>query len=94
MSFREKWKAFQKSDWFWTIAFAVMAVLLVVLDQITKWMAQNALQFEGNRIVVIENFCYLALYHNTAVAFSIGEGLGVGGRAMNISPIPLSSPKP
>ncbi|MBP5216925.1 MAG: signal peptidase II [Bacilli bacterium] len=84
MSFKEKWNAFRKSPWFWTIVFAIMAVLLVVLDQVTKWLAQNALQVEGNKITVIDNFFYLALYHNTAVAFSIGEGLGVGGRVMNI----------
>ena len=84
MSFLERLKKIVKTDLFWMILFAVMAVVLVILDQVTKWAAQNALKIESVSKPVIENFFYFALYHNTAVAFSIGEGLGVGGRAVNI----------
>ena len=84
MSLGEKWKKLRANKLFWTIFFAGMAVVLVIIDQVTKWAAQNALQSEGASIPVIENFFYLTLYHNTAVAFSIGEGLGLGGRVMNI----------
>ena len=59
-------------------------VLLIVLDQATKWIAQNLLSSVGNSGVVIPNFLYFTLYHNTKIAFSWGID-GVGGRILNIA---------
>lgn len=59
-------------------------VLLIVLDQATKWIAQNLLSNVGNSGVVIPNFLYFTLYHNTKIAFSWGID-GVGGRILNIA---------
>ena len=60
------------------------AVLLVVLDQATKWIAQNLLVNAGNSVTVIPNFLYFTLYHNTKIAFSWGID-GIGGRILNIA---------
>ena len=80
----EKKFVFNKSNpFFYTILFGALAVILVIVDQVTKWAAQNALLQEGNSIAVIPNFFYISLYHNTKVAFSLGLD-GLWGRILNI----------
>ena len=56
----EKKFVFNKSNpFFYTILFGALAVILVIVDQVTKWAAQNALLQEGNSIAVIPNFFYI-----------------------------------
>ena len=52
-----------------TIIYAIVAALLVVLDQVTKVMAQNALKGKPNA-VVIKNVFELEYLENTGAAFS------------------------
>ena len=52
-----------------TIIYAIAATLLVVLDQVTKVMAQNALKGNANA-VVIKNVFELEYLENTGAAFS------------------------
>ena len=67
------------------ILFLVGAFLLVALDFASKWLVQSFVK-EGdyNAIPVIENFFYINKSYNTAVAFSLGKGWGLGGRVLNI----------
>lgn len=56
-----------------SLAFAVAAVV-VVLDQLTKWWAVNALA--DGPIVVIDGFFQFRLTFNTGASFSILTGAG------------------
>lgn len=68
------------------ILFLCGAFLMVVLDFVSKWLVQNFVGVgDSNRITVIENFFYINKSYNTAVAFSLGAGLGVWGRVLNIA---------
>jgi signal peptidase II len=53
--------------------FAVVSVLTLVLDQITKIWARDALTF-GKPVTVIENYWDWRLSFNTGSAFSMFEG--------------------
>ena len=57
-----------------SIALAVAAVILV-LDQLTKWWAVNAL--DDGPITIIEDFLVLKLVFNPGAAFSSLQGSGV-----------------
>ncbi|MBQ1386120.1 MAG: signal peptidase II [Erysipelotrichales bacterium] len=48
-------------------------IVLVVLDQLTKYIASVCLT-AGKPVEVIRNFFYLTLVHNTGAAWSILEG--------------------
>ena len=61
-----------------------VAVLLILIDFVTKWVVQNTVQL-GNPIEVIPNFFYINKSYNIAVAFSLGAQLGVWGRVLNIT---------
>ena len=52
---------------------AVFLIVLVALDQLTKYIASSNLT-AGNPVEVIRNFFYLTLVHNTGAAWSILEG--------------------
>ena len=60
-----------------------IALLLVVLDQASKWIANCNLTV-GQPVALIPNFLYASLSYNTKVAFSWGID-GIGGRILNIS---------
>lgn len=60
-----------------------VALALVLLDALTKWMAELFIKEEY--VTVIPHFIYFSLYHNTGIAFSGGADWGVGGRILNIS---------
>ena len=63
-----------------------VALLLVVIDLVTKWVVElNVKEGLANAIEVIPNFFYINKSYNTAVAFSLGAGWGVGGRILNIT---------
>lgn len=78
------WKKLRESPLFWTIFFAGLAFLLLVLDFATKWIVQANLKEEGTSICLIPNFLYITLAYNTGAAFSLGSGT-VGGRIFNIA---------
>ena len=74
----------KRSPLFYTILFAGLAVLLLFIDILSKWLCQALIKEEGKSVEVIKNFFYLTLSHNTKIAFSLGVD-GVGGRILNIS---------
>ena len=55
---------------------AIVAVVAVALDQLTKHWAVNALA--DGHIVHVVGSLRLNLFHNTGVAFSMGTGKGLG----------------
>lgn len=55
---------------------AIVAVVVVVVDQLTKRWAVNALAY-GHVVDVVGSLRF-NLYFNTGVAFSLGSGKGVG----------------
>ena len=65
------------------VYFFVGAAVLVGIDLLTKWIAQNNLT-PNQRVEVIPNFLYWTLSYNTKIAFSLGID-GVGGRILNIA---------
>ena len=73
----------------WTKSLLIglgVALALVIVDLVTKWAVQlNVGVGFSNAIEVIPNFFYINKSYNIAVAFSIGETWGVGGRILNIS---------
>jgi signal peptidase II len=52
-------------------AIGLVAVLVIVLDQLTKWWAVNALQ---DRVIPVVWTLQFNLAHNTGAAFSLGRG--------------------
>lgn len=77
---RKRWR---DHPLFYVILFAAISVLLIILDQATKWIVQNALKEEGASVCLISNFLYITLHHNTGAAFSFGSGT-TWGRVLNI----------
>ncbi|HEX8246968.1 MAG TPA: signal peptidase II [Pyrinomonadaceae bacterium] len=68
-----------KKDFFWKIAYLVMAGGVFLVDQMTKAWAVRRLRFGGDK-TVIENFLNFSYAQNTGVAFSMFENGGDGGR--------------
>jgi len=56
------------------ILFSAIVSILVILDQITKWLVAGNL-FYGERIPVIGGFFDLVHFRNTGAAFGIFSGL-------------------
>lgn len=63
-----------KRAWGW-----LLAVVLIALDQWTKWLAVRSLTF-GQRQVVDSRFLDLTLVHNKGAAFGIGNNWPDGAR--------------
>lgn len=55
------------------LAFAVTAVTVIVLDQVTKALARSALAL-NDAVPVIDGVFWLTLVHNTGAAFGILRG--------------------
>ncbi len=71
----------------WTRSLIIglsVAAFLVVLDLSSKWIVEWTCK-EGELNALIPNFLYITKSYNTAIAFSIGSGLGVWGRVLNIA---------
>jgi signal peptidase II len=68
-----------KKDFFWKIAYLVMAGGVFMVDQMTKAWAARRLRFGGDK-TVIENFLNFSYAQNTGVAFSMLDNGGDGGR--------------
>ncbi len=73
-------KIFRKIKWTKALFFSSflwLGILIILLDQGTKWAAELTLT-EGKPVEVIKNFFYLSLSHNTGAAWSIGAGNIIG----------------
>jgi signal peptidase II len=68
-----------KKDFFWKIAYLLMAGGVFMVDQMTKAWATRSLRFGGDK-TVIENFLNFSYAQNTGVAFSMFDNGGDGGR--------------
>lgn len=63
--------------------FLLGSVALFVIDIVSKWIVEkNCNLYERNEL--IPNFLYITKSYNVAIAFSLGEQLGVAGRVINI----------
>jgi signal peptidase II len=58
------WKSFLS----WT-SFAWMALVVFIIDIVTKWVMQLTLKTDGASVAVIKDFWYFTLTHNTFAAF-------------------------
>lgn len=54
-------------------SFVWIAVIIFVIDIISKWVVQTNLSV-SQEVSVIPNFFYITLVHNTGAAFSLGGG--------------------
>jgi signal peptidase II len=68
-----------KSDFFWKLAYLVIAGGVFLIDQTTKAWAVRRLRF-GDDIPVIPGFLNFAYAQNTGVAFSMLDDQGDTGR--------------
>ena len=68
-----------KKDFFWKIAYLLMAGGVFLIDQMTKAWAIRKLRFGGD-VSVIPNFLNFAYAQNTGVAFSFLDDHGDAGR--------------
>ncbi|MCQ2742231.1 MAG: signal peptidase II [Bacilli bacterium] len=57
-----------------TVIFAAMAVLLFIIDIVSKWIVQSTC-VPGEQHAIIPNFLYVTLSYNTGVAFGLGDNL-------------------
>ncbi|WP_100404544.1 signal peptidase II [Bacillus solitudinis] len=53
--------------------YYLIALLVIIFDQITKWMVVQSMEL-GERITIIENVLYFTSHRNTGAAFGILEG--------------------
>ena len=64
--------------------FLLGSIALFALDIASKWIVEkNVGLYE--QIAIIPNFLYVTKSYNIAIAFSLGEQLGVWGRVINIT---------
>ncbi|MCY7347817.1 MAG: signal peptidase II [Pyrinomonadaceae bacterium] len=68
-----------KKDFYWKIAYLLMAGAVFLIDQTTKAWAIRKLRFEGD-VSIIPNFVNFAYAQNTGVAFSFLDDHGDTGR--------------
>jgi len=68
-----------KKDFFWKIAYLLMAGGIFFVDQMTKAWAVRKLRFGGD-ISIIPNFLNFSYAQNTGVAFSFLDNQGNAGR--------------
>ncbi len=68
-----------KKDFYWKIAYLLMAGGVFLIDQMTKAWAIRKLRFGGD-VSVIPNFLNFAYAQNTGVAFSFLDDYGNTGR--------------
>ena len=74
--------AYVKKEWKFFL-FLLGAILLFVVDLVSKWIVERNC-VAGTLYPIIPNFLYVSKSYNTAIAFSLGESLGVAGRVINI----------
>ncbi len=66
------------------LLFGGIALLLLLLDLLSKWLVQNLLPL-NTPVEVIPNFFYITKSYNTGAAFSLGATWGVWGRVLGIA---------
>lgn len=76
----DKLKATLKKFYF---SFIWLAILFILIDQITKWVVQINVQ-TGEIISVIPGFVNIVLSHNEGAAFGFGDSSGLTGRIIFI----------
>ncbi|BAC13441.1 signal peptidase II [Oceanobacillus iheyensis] len=55
------------------IMYYLIAIALVIIDQLTKWLVVSRMEL-GESISVIDNFFYITSHRNTGAAWGILEG--------------------
>lgn len=53
--------------------YYLIAIVLVIIDQLTKWLVVSRMEL-GESIPVIDNFFYITSHRNTGAAWGILEG--------------------
>jgi len=66
------------------LLFGGLALLLVFLDLLSKWLVEKLLPLHSP-VAVIPNFFYITKSYNTGAAFSLGASWGVWGRVLGIA---------
>lgn len=61
-------------------SFVWVAVLVFIIDIVSKWAVQNSLHYDGNRVTLINNFLHITLAHNLGASFGMGSGGQIGMR--------------
>ncbi len=56
-----------------TLIYYIIALVIVVIDQVTKWIIDTSMEI-GERIPVIENVFYITSHRNQGAAFGILQG--------------------
>jgi signal peptidase II len=66
----------------------ILTGIVILLDQISKWIVTRTLPY-GRPVEVIGDFLRLVYVKNPNIGFSIGRGLGGGGRFVLARILPL-----
>ncbi|MBY7143706.1 signal peptidase II [Virgibacillus sp. NKC19-3] len=53
--------------------YYIIALVIIAIDQVTKWMVVRAMEL-GEQMTIIENFFYLTSHRNSGAAWGILEG--------------------
>lgn len=56
-----------------SVIYYIIALIVIGLDQLTKWLIVNNMEY-GDSITVIENLFYITSHRNTGAAWGILEG--------------------
>lgn len=72
---------FTKKELINLFIFLGIALALIGIDLLTKWLCQNHFvneissgEYASKGITIIPNFCYIILQHNEGMAWSLGSG--------------------
>lgn len=78
---KEEGKPPYKTFKYWLLSFLWLGVLLVIVDQITKWWVFNALGgVIGSSVTVIPNFLEFRLVINSGMSYGFLSGGGIAWR--------------
>lgn len=61
-------------------SFVWVALLVILVDTVTKWVVQNSLVYEGNSVTLIKDFLRITLVHNAGASFGMGSNGAIGWR--------------
>ncbi len=61
-------------------SFVWVALLVILVDTVTKWVVQTNLVNEGNSITLIKDFLRITLVHNPGASFGMGSSGQLGWR--------------
>ena len=61
-------------------SFIWVALLVILVDTVTKWVVQTNLVYEGNSITLIKDFLKITLVHNPGASFGMGSSGSLGWR--------------